>query len=57
MKSRSSGSDVNCIINNVITVTVLNKQSTLAGPFEAGTKIENLKTNSSNDTVTAYYEE
>ena len=57
MKSRNSGSDVNCIINSVITVTVLNKQSTLAGPFEIGTKIENLETNSSNDTVTAYYEE
>lgn len=57
MKSRNSGSDVNCIINNVITITALNKQSTLAGPFESGTKIENLKTNSSNDTVTAYYEE
>lgn len=57
VKSRNSGSDVNCIINNVITITALNKQSTLAGPFESGTKIENLKTNSSNDTVTAYYEE
>ena len=57
VKSRNSGTDVNCIINNVITITVLNKQSTLAGPFEASTKIENLKTNSSNDTITAYYEE
>ena len=55
VKSRNSGTDVNCIINNVITITVLNKQSTLAGPFEIGTKIENLKTNSSNDTVTAYF--
>lgn len=57
VKSRNSGSDVNCIINNAITVTVLNKQSTLVGPFEAGTKIENLGTNSSNDNITAYYEE